>query len=126
MTRTLCLIILIIGMLTLVYPLTIPAQVPHEGIANMIIQARQKNAAQLKQYTWTSRIELTQNGTTQDTRIDQVSYGPDGNLQQTVLNDQSAQLPRGFLRRAIAENKRQQREQYMTGLHTLVDPYTLP
>jgi len=25
--------------------------VPNEGIANMIIQARQKNAAQLKQYT---------------------------------------------------------------------------
>jgi len=119
-------IVLIIGMLTLVYPFTITAQVPNEGIANMIIQARQKNSAQLKQYTWTSRIELTQNGTTQDTRIDQVSYGPDGNLQRTVLNDQSAQLPRGFLRRAITENRRQQTEQYITDLRALVDQYTLP
>jgi len=54
----------------------------------MVIQARQKNAAQLKQYIWTSRIELTQNGTVQDTRIDQVSYGPDGSpiMQMTGSN----------------------------------------
>jgi hypothetical protein len=125
MKRTLCSIILIIGLLMFSFSLPIRAQVPNEGIANMIIQARQKNSAQLKQYIWTSRIELTQNGTVQDTRIDQVSYGPDGNLQQTLLNDQSASLPRGFLRRAIAENKRQQTEQYMTGLRALVDQYTL-
>ncbi|MBI3797849.1 MAG: hypothetical protein HY268_12890 [Deltaproteobacteria bacterium] len=126
MKRTICSIILIIGLIILVCPLPIRAQVPNEGIANMIIQARQKNSAQLKQYSWTSRIELTQNGTVQDTRIDQVSYGPDGNLQQTLLNDQSAQLPMGFLRRAIAENQRQQTEQYMSGLRALVDQYTLP
>ena len=126
MKRTLCSIILIIGLFMLSFSLPSVAQVPNEGIANMIIQARQKNAAQLKQYAWTSRIELTQNGTIQDTRIDQVSYGPDGNQQQTLLNDQSAPLPRGFLRRAIAENKRQQTEQYMSGLRALVDQYTLP
>jgi hypothetical protein len=126
MKRTICPIILIIGLIILACPLPIMAQVPNEGIANMIIEARQKNSAQLKQYTWTSRIELTQNGTTQDTRIYQVSYGPDGMQQQTLLNDQSAPLPRGFLRRAIAENKRQQTEQYITALRGLVDQYTLP
>jgi len=120
------LIILLIGLLLLAFSVPIKAQVPNEGIANMIIQARQKNAAQLKQYTWTCRIELTQNGTIQDTRIDQVSYGPDGTLQQTLLNDQGAQLPLGFLRRAIAENRRQQTEQYITDLRALVDQYTLP
>src|SRR5215510_9630459 len=56
------LIILLIGLLLLAFSVPIKAQVPNEGIANMIIQARQKNAAQLKQYTWTCRIELTQNG----------------------------------------------------------------
>ena len=126
MKRTIYSIILIIGLFMFSFSLPSMAQVANEGIANMIIQARQKNSAQLKQYIWTSRIELTQNGTIQDTRIDQVSYGPDGNLQQTLLNDQSAPLPMGFLRRAIAENKRQQTEQYMTGLRGLVDQYTLP
>jgi len=126
MKRIICSIILIIGLLILAGPLTSVAQVANEGIANMIIQARQKNAAQLKQYSWTCRIELSQNGAVQDTRIDQVSYGPYGNLQQTLLNDQSAQLPMGFLRRAIAENIRQQTEQYITDLRALVDQYTLP
>jgi hypothetical protein len=124
--RTICPIILLIGLIILASPLPGVTQVPNEGIANMVIQARQKNAAQLKQYSWTCRIELTQNGAIQDTRIDQVSYGPDGNLQQTLLNDQSAQLPMGFLRRAIAENRRQQTEQYITDLRGLVDQYTLP
>ena len=126
MKRTICSIIVIIGLLMFSFSLPLRAQVANEGIANMIIQARQKNSAQLKQYTWTSRIELNQNGTTQDTRIYQVSYGPDGNVQQTLLNDQSAQLPMGFLRRAIAENRRQQTEQYITDLCGLVDQYTLP
>jgi len=126
MTRTLCSIILIMGLLSLACPLASVAQVPNEGIANMIIQARQKNSAQLKQYSWTSRLELTQNGMVQDTRIYQVSYGPDGVQQQTLLNDQNGQLPMGFLRRAIAENQRQQTEQYIIDLRALVDQYTLP
>lgn len=116
----------LIGLLIFACPVTSVAQVPNEGIANMVIQARQKNSAQLKQYSWTSRIELTQNGMVQDTRIYQVSYGPDGAQQQTLLNDQSAQLPMGFLRRAIAENQRQQTEQYIADLRALVDQYTLP
>jgi hypothetical protein len=126
MKRTICSIILTIGLLMLSFSVPSLVQVANEGIANMIIQARQKNAAQLKQYTWTYRIELTQNGTVQDTRIDQVSYEPDGTQQQTLLNDQSAQPPMGFLRRAIAENQRQQTEQYITDLRGLVGQYTLP
>ena len=126
MKRTICSIIPIIGLLIFSFSSPSRAQVANEGIANMIIQARQKNSAQLKQYSWTSRVELTQNGTIQDTRIYQVNYGPDGTQQQTLLNDQSASLPGGFLRRAIAENKRQQTEQYIADLRALVDQYTLP
>jgi hypothetical protein len=123
MKRTIC---PIISLIVLACPLTSVAQVPNEGIANMIIQARQKNSAQLKQYTWTCHIQLTRNGTIQDTRIYQVKYDPYGDLQQTLLNDQNGQLPMGFLRRAIAENQRQQTEQYIADLRGLVDQYTLP
>jgi hypothetical protein len=59
MQRTISSIILLIGLIILACPLPIRAQVPNEGIANMVIQARQKNAAQMKQYFWISRIELT-------------------------------------------------------------------
>jgi hypothetical protein len=51
MKRTIYSIIPILGLLMFSFSLTSVAQVPNEGIANMIIQARQKNSAQLKQYT---------------------------------------------------------------------------
>jgi len=116
----------ILGLILLACPLTVVAQVPnvrysehdHPGTAE---ERRAVAAVHLD-----LPIELTQNGTIQDTRIDQVSYGPYGNLQQTLLNDQSAPLPLGFLRRAIAENMRQRTEQYITDLRGLVDQYTLP
>src|SRR5512137_2020273 len=67
-----------------------------------VVQARAKNAALLKQYTWNERIDFSVNGEQKDLRIDLVNVGPDGKIQRTTLNDQSAPLPRGFFRRKIA------------------------
>lgn len=102
------------------------AQVPNEQLANQIIAARQKNAALMKQYTWNARTVFMENGETKDTKIEQVMYGPDGNLQRTVLNNEGGHMPRGFFRRAIAENKKKEMEKYLKGLHDLLDKYTLP
>jgi len=102
------------------------AQVPGEGLANSIIAARQKNAALMKQYSWNCRTEILENGTPKDTRIDTVTYGPDGQPQHTVLNDQANPLPRGFLRRRIAEDERKKTEDYLKSLRTFLHKYTLP
>jgi hypothetical protein len=95
-------------------------------MAVRITKARQANAALLRQYSWTSRTEVIDQGQVKDTRLDKVNYGPDGQLQRTVLNDQSAPLPFGFLRRHIAEHERQKVEEYLTGLRGLLEQYTLP
>ena len=71
------------------------AQVPNEGLANSIIAARQKNAALMKQYSWSCRMEFLENGTIKDSRVDIVTYGPDGQLQYTSLSNQEAPLPAG-------------------------------
>jgi len=97
-----------------------------EGLAMRIAEARKANAAQMKQYSWQSRTELIDNGKVADTRIDSVTYGPNNQLQRTVLNDQSTPLPRGFLRRRIAEKEKEKVEQYLKGLSALLDQYTLP
>jgi len=104
----------------------LPAQVANEGLADKIIAAHKANAALLKQYSWSSRTELLDTGTVKDTRIDLVSFGPDGQLQRTIVNDQSAPLPNGFLRRRVAENERDRVERYMTGLGALFDQYASP
>ncbi|HTQ51309.1 MAG TPA: hypothetical protein VMJ12_11400 [Candidatus Acidoferrales bacterium] len=102
------------------------AQIANEGLAMKIIAARQADAALLKQYSWSSRAELIDNGKVEDTRINLVSYGPDGQLQRTLVNDQAAPLPSGFLRKKIAEDERAKVEKYFAALGKLLDQYTLP
>ena len=102
------------------------AQVANEGLANQIIAARQKNSALMKQYSWNSRIEILDNGAVKDIRIDQVMYGPGGQLQQTVLNDQPSAAPRGFLRKRIADKEKADMEKYLKSLKQALDDYTLP
>src|SRR5512139_3374810 len=102
------------------------AQDPGEGLATKIVQAQKSNAALMRQYTWNSRTELIDQGVLKDTRIEMVGYGSDGQLIRTLLNDFSAPLPEGFLRRAIAESEMHKVEDYMTGLRGFLDQYTLP
>jgi len=80
----------------------------------------------MRQYSWTSRTEVIDQGQVKDLRIDAVNYGPTGQLQRTVMNDQSAPLPFGFLRRRVAEYEREKVEEYLAGLRDLLEQYTLP
>ena len=73
------------------------------SLAMRVTAARKANATLMRQYSWTSRTEVIDQGQVKDLRLDTVTYGPDGQLQRTVMNDQSAPLPFGFLRRRIAK-----------------------
>jgi hypothetical protein len=116
-------------LISLVSSSAVLAQTALSTTANKAVQiteAREANAALMHQYTWNSRTEIIDQGQVKDTRLELVNYTPSGQLQRSLLNDQSAPLPRGFLRRAIAENERQKMEQYLTGLRGLIEQYTLP
>ena len=80
----------------------------------------------MKQYSWNCRMEVIENGTVQDTRIDLVNYGPGGNIQYSLLNDQGSPLPHGFLRKRVAEDERKRTEKYMTDIRALLNQYSLP
>ena len=108
---------------------TAPAQTAagaNAGMAAQLAKARTANAALMKQYTWNSRVEVLDQGAVKDLRIELVNYGPSGQLQRNILNDQSAPLPFGFLRRKIAERERAKVEEYLVGLRSLLEQYTLP
>lgn len=111
------------------WPAAAPAQTGQPAPTNMamrVTEARKANAALMRQYSWTSRTEVIDQGQVKDLRLDAVTYGPGGQLQRTVMNDQGARLPIGFLRRRIAEIERQKVEEYLTGLRDLLEQYTLP
>ncbi len=112
--------------LALAGALTASAQVANEGLANSIIAARQKNAQLMQQLSWNCRLEVLDNGTVKDTRIDQCVYGADGQVQRTLLNDSPSPLPHGFLRKRIAEKERQDMGDYLKKVMGLLDKYTLP
>lgn len=109
-------------------PSTVPQQAtqpPAGGLAGQIVAVRQANAAKLKQYQWDSRSEISMDGKQKDIRVEQVQYTPAGTLQRTVLNNQTCNMPIGFLRHAIAEGQLQQVEKFLHGLHDLLDKYTM-
>lgn len=99
--------------------------VPNENLANAIVAARQKNGALLKQLTWSRRTEIDRDGRMVDIRIDLLSFGPDGSLQRSPINDDQAKLPGRFLRRAIEEGQRQQVEKLVQDVGRLVEQYTI-
>jgi hypothetical protein len=108
-----------------------PPPMTEANRAMQIAQARQANAALMHQYMWTSRVEIIKSGTVKDMRIEQVSYDPNGQLQHTIVNDQGGNkmylpTPIGFLRRAIADNEKEEMEKYLTGLKGMLEQYTLP
>lgn len=116
----------VLTLLITVLAMPVFAQVANEGLANGIIAARQKNGALMKQYSWNCRTELSENGTPKDTRVDTVTFGPDGQPQHTTLSDQSNPLPSGFLRKRVAEQDRDKMEKYLAALRTFLHQYTLP
>jgi hypothetical protein len=119
-------ILLPVAVLALSGTLNLPAQVANEGLANTIIAARQRNAQLMQQYSWNTRIEALENGTVKDTRIEQCVYGPNNQIQRTLLNDSPSPLPHGFLRKRIAEKEREETEKYLKSVIALLDKYTLP
>jgi len=121
--------IVLAGLLTIGWSQSVLAQGAPSGnmqMAAQITEARRANATLMRQYTWNSRTEVIENNDVKDTRIELVNYTPDGMLVRSILNDQGAPLPFGFLRRAIAENERKKMEEYLTDLRGLLEQYATP
>ena len=94
-------------------------------IAVQITAARKANAALMQTYAWDSRTELLEDGTVKDTRVELVNY-VNGQMQKSLVSDQGPSLPRFGVRKRIAESKQKEMQEYLAGLKTLLDQYTLP
>lgn len=116
---------LMVVLAAVVLPLTVLAQVANENLANGLIAARQKNTAMMASYTWYSRLDIFENGSVQDIRLEQVTMGPGGQPQRTVINDQPGQLPRGFFRKAVDKANRKDLAEYVKGVEPTLDQYLL-
>ena len=91
--------------------------------ATAAYRARGADDMQLKQYTWTTRVELVKSGALVDQIITQQLYLPNGRLQRTPINGESAPMPKGFLHRAAAQKKLEEIDDKLERLRDLVELY---
>ncbi len=94
------------------------------GVANKVTAARQANASAMQQYTWDQRTEVLEDGTVKDTRVEMVNW-VNGQYQKSLVSDQGPSLPRFGLRKRIAEAKQKEMKDYVGGLKSLLQQYTL-
>jgi len=88
-------------------------------------QAAARNQAALRQYTWVETTQLTYNGDVKNTKVQSVSYGPDGQLVKTELSQDAAKKPPG-LRGMIAAKKGEDMTAELESASVLVHSYIPP
>jgi hypothetical protein len=93
-------------------------------VAGKVTAARQANAAAMQQYTWDQRTELLEDGTVKDTRVELVNW-VNGQYQKSLVSNEGPSLPRIGLRKRIAEEKQKEMQDYLSGLKSQLDQYTM-
>lgn len=87
-------------------------------------QAQQKNAAELRQYTWKSRTEVRKGSETKSVQLNQMRFDIDGILQQTQISATQQELPTRGLRGLIAKKKKEEFVNTVTSLGELAKSYS--
>ena len=98
---------------------------PGQGPFAAVKAAAERNQAQLRKYSWVSTTQVSYNGQAKDTKVESVSYAPDGQLQKNVLSDTEAPKPPG-LRGMIAERKGEEMKNELESAIALVRGYVPP
>ncbi|MBK9168442.1 MAG: hypothetical protein IPM24_13365 [Bryobacterales bacterium] len=84
-----------------------------------------ENAAELRQYTFKQRTEVSMNGEVKSVRLDQVRFDLDGKMERTPLTPVAAEAPRG-LRGKMAAKKREEAADFVERLMSLARRYLAP
>jgi len=96
-----------------------------QGPFSAVQAAVERNQAQLHKYSWVATTQVSYNGEVKDTKVESVSYGPDGQLQKNVISDTQAPKPPG-LRGMIAERKGEDIQHEIESAVALVRSYVPP
>jgi len=88
-------------------------------------QARKASEELKRSYSWNSRTDVTKEGKLMDILIEEIDWGPDGNLRRRIINDQEAKLPSSFLIHQVAEEIKSKMISFMSNLHAFLQEYAL-
>ncbi|MEW6130218.1 MAG: hypothetical protein AB1757_24500 [Acidobacteriota bacterium] len=75
-------------------------------LKEIFARSQQQNAQALRQYAWKSRNEVKKNGESKSTKVFEMRYDANGNLQKRQISATEPSLPKGPLIGRIAQKKK--------------------
>ena len=115
--------------LTLLVTLALSQPASAQGLQEKLAAAKQ-TAAQSKQallsYTWIEKTELSFKGEVKNTKIDSCSYGADGKVQKTVVQEPPPAGKKPGLRGKVIEKKKGEMQEELQAAMALVQQYVPP
>ena len=102
------------------------ATAKQEKIAQ-IKESAARNQAALRQYTWTENTQISLKGEVKKQQVNQCQYGPDGQVQKTLISSSPSQQPSGRrLKEHVVEKKVDEMKDYMQSVAALIHQYVPP
>ena len=89
-------------------------------------QSVSENQQKLRQYKWTETTQLTLKGEAKPPKQFMCQYGSDGKVQKTPMGAPAAPPSGGKLKQKLIEKKKEEMQDYMGQVKTLLAQYTPP
>jgi hypothetical protein len=89
-------------------------------------QSVAENQQKLHQYQWTETTQLTLKGDAKPQRQSLCQYGPDGQVQKTPIGTPAPAPSGGRIKQRIVEKKKEEMQDYMGQVKTLLAEYVPP
>lgn len=119
--------LLIIGLVTLGASLpTISQNADLQQKFAAVKQAAAENKQKLHQYQWTESTQLTLKGDAKPPSQYICQYGPDGQVQKTLVSPPPPPPSGGRLKQRVIENKKEEMQDYMGDVKAVLSMYVPP
>lgn len=96
-----------------------------QGPFSAVKAAAERNQAQLRQYSWIATTQVSYDDKVKSTKVESVSYGPDGQQQKNLVSETDAPKPPG-LRGRMAERKGDEIKAEIESAIALIHSYVPP
>ena len=89
-------------------------------------QSAAENKQRLHQYQWVETQQITLKGEQKPERVNQCSYGPNGQVQKIPMGAQPQQPEKKGIRGRVIEKKTDEMKEYMQQVQSLLSMYVPP
>ena len=119
--------LMIIG--AVVLAATLPAFAQNSDLQQRLAAVKQtmaENKQRLREYQWIETTQITLKGDPKPPSQNQCQYGPDGQVQKTPIGPPPEQPSGGRLKERIIEKKKEEMQEYMGEVKSLLSMYVPP